>query len=158
MSSMIHAEASLVIDARSEELSAVVTDYHINHPAILRKPYVSDLSIAQSDQGTGTVLWGSVNVLGQKYAFHQFVSEPEPGHVSVETALQNRQYIRFSFEPINGGVQTRVTITGEFPTSPGVIGMLERAVKPLVAHDIYRAELQQLANYMHRKRAAEYNQ
>lgn len=136
--------------------TSVVTDYHINHPAILRKPYVSDLVIEQGGQGTATVLRESINVLGQQYPFHQLVSGPQSGSLFVETVLANGHQIRFAFEPVNGGIQTRVTIAGEFPTSPRAIGMLGRAVKPLVVHDIYREELQQLANHMHRKRAAEY--
>ena len=39
MKNWIHAEASMVIDARPEEIYAVVSDYRVGHPAILPRQY-----------------------------------------------------------------------------------------------------------------------
>jgi hypothetical protein len=156
MRSMINAEASLVIDARPEDLYAVVADYHVGHPAILPRQYFSDLFVEQGGRGASTILKGSVKVLGKEYPFHQLVTEPEPGRVLLETDLVTGQVTRFAFEPFNGSGLTRVTIASEFPASPGFRGLLERLTRPIVARDIYRQELQQLANYMHRKLASEY--
>jgi hypothetical protein len=156
MGSMIFTEASLVIDARPEELYAVVADYRVGHPAILPKQYFSDLIVEQGGQGAGTVIRGSVTVLGQEHPFHQLVSEPQPGHVLIETDLVTGQVTRFTFEPLNGSGLTRVTIASEFPASRGFVGLLERLTRPIVARDIYREELRQLASYMHRKLASEY--
>jgi hypothetical protein len=156
MGSMIHVEASLVIDARPEELYAVVADYHVGHPAILPRHYFTSLVIEAGGQGAGTVLRGSVKVLGQEYPFRQRVSEPEPGRVLVETDIESGQSTRFIFEPLNDGTQTHVTIASDFPASSGIIGLIDRLTRTLIARDIYRQELKQLADYMHRKRISEY--
>jgi hypothetical protein len=156
MRSIFHAEASLVINARAEELYAVVVDYRVGHPAILPRQYFSDLFVEQGGYGTGTVLRGSVKVLGHEYPFHQRVSEPEPGRELLETDLATVQVTRFTFEPLKGSGLTRVTIASEFQISPGFLGLLDRLTRPFIARDIYRQELQQLASYMHRKLASEY--
>ena len=152
MAKWIHAEESHVIDARPEEIYAVVNDYRVGHPAILPKQYFTDLIVEEGGQGAGTVLRGSVKVFGQEFPFHQLVSEPEPGRVLVETDTETGQWTRWTFEPLDGGAQTRVTIASEFPPSPGIISVLERLTRPLVVRDIYRKELRQLDEYVRSKR------
>ncbi len=95
-------------------------------------------------------------VFGRSYPFRQRVTEPEPGRVLVETDIESGQSTRFTFEPLVGGAQTRVTIASDFPASPGIAGLVERLTRPLVARDIYRKELRQLADYVRRQRAAEH--
>ena len=60
----IHAEASDVIDARPEEIYAVLSDYRVGHPAILPKPYFTELMVEQGGQGAGTVIRFGMNVMG----------------------------------------------------------------------------------------------
>ncbi|MSP14596.1 MAG: SRPBCC family protein [Chloroflexi bacterium] len=154
MRNMIHVAASMVIDARPEVLYAVVTDYQVGHPAILPKQYFTGLTVEKGGRGAGTVVRGSVKVFGTEYPFHQQVSEPEPGRVVQETDIDTGQYTTFTFEPLNGGTQTRVTIASEFPPSPGLMGWMERLVKPGVTQNIYKQELRQLAEYVYRSGAA----
>jgi hypothetical protein len=150
----IHAEASSVIDARAEEIYAVIADYHAGHPAILPKAYFSSLTVEKGGQGAGTIITGSVKVFGTAYPFRLLVSEPEPGRRLVETDTETGQFTHFILEPINGGAQTHVTIRSEFPPAPGLMGWLERLTKPAVTRRIYRAELQQLAQYMQHRRTS----
>jgi hypothetical protein len=148
----IHAEVSQVIDARPEEVHAVVRDYNVGHPAILPKEFFTKgLTVDKGGVGAGTVLHSSVTVMGREFPFRQIVSEPEPGRVIVETDLDTGQYTRFIFEPLNSGRQTRVTIASEFPPSSGFIGVMERFTKAPMVRKMFTKELQNLADYVANK-------
>src|SRR5437773_7574984 len=95
-----HVEATLNIDARPEQLYAIITDYRVGHPAILPKPYFTELTVEKGGQGAGTVLWVSLRAFGKDYRYHQLVTEPEPGRVIVETDIETGQYSTFTFEPL----------------------------------------------------------
>ncbi len=141
-----HVEESLLINARAEELYAVVADYRIGHPAILPKPYFQDLTIEKGGLGAGTVIRANVKVLGKLYPLHHVISEPEPGRVFQESEVDKPgEFTQFRFEPVNGGAQTRVTIATEFVASPGLLGFMERLTKPGLVHKMYRQELRNLA-------------
>jgi hypothetical protein len=155
MSNSIHVEVSSVIDARPEELYAVIADYQVGHPAILPRQYFTELIVEQGGQGAGTVLHGKVKVFGREYPFRQRISEPEPGRVLIETDLDTGQVTQFIVEPLTGSGLTRVTIASDFPRSPGLLGLLERLTRPLIVRDIYMKELRQLADYVRSKRAAD---
>jgi hypothetical protein len=144
----IPVEASYVIDSRAEDIYAVMSDYRVSHPAVLPRQYFQELTVEKGGQGAGTVVRGSLKVFGIVYTFHQIVTEPEPGRVLVETDIETGQWTRFTFEPINGGAQTRLTITSEFPPSKGIMGIMERWTKPAVIRNIYNKELRQIADYV----------
>ena len=145
----LHAEESMIIDARAEELYAVVSDYRAGHPAILPKPYFQELTVEKGGVGAGTEIRTSVKVMGRVTPVHHLVSEPEPGRVLQENDLDKPgEFTRFFFEPLNGGAQTRVTIVTEFVPSPGLMGFMERLSKPSVARKMYRQELRNLAGYV----------
>lgn len=151
--STIHVEFSQVIDATPEEIHAVVADYRVGHPAILPKPYFSDLTIEQGGFGAGTVIRFYVQVMGRKYPYHQRVTEPVPGRKIVETDIETGQFSSFTFEPVNAR-QTRVTIQIDTPASPGLMGVLERLTQAAFSRRLLNIELQQLANYVKSQRTA----
>ena len=145
----LHAEESMLIDARAEELYAVVADYRTGHPAILPRPYFQEVVVEKGGVGAGTVIRGSVKVMGRVFPLHHLISEPEPGCVLQENELDKPgEFTQFKFEPVNGGAQTRVTITTEFVLSPGLMGVMERLSKPGMARKMYRQELSNLAEYV----------
>ena len=145
---VLHAEYSDVIFARPEAIYAVLSDYEQGHPAILPRQYFTELAVEQGGQGAGTIIRGALNVWGTAYRFRQLVSEPEPGHILVETDLDNGQVTTFIVEALDNGQRTRVTIASDFPVSPGLIGLSERWIKPTVTRHIYAAQLVQLAAYV----------
>ncbi len=145
MSKMLHIEESQIIDSDPKELYSVIRDYQVGHQAILPKPYFSALTIEQGGQGAGTIISGSLTAFGTSYPLHQMVSEPEPGHVLMETDIENGQYTTFTFEPLNSGTQTRVTIASEFPVTLGLMGFIEKLTKPAFVRRLYRQELGNLA-------------
>src|SRR5688572_19050743 len=71
--SLIHVEASEIIDARAEDLYAIVRDYRVGHPAILPKPYFTELTVEKGGIGAGTVLRISMEIFGKQFSYHQLV-------------------------------------------------------------------------------------
>ena len=149
---LIHVGAARIIEAGPEEIYAVLTDYRVGHPAILPKPYFTGLVIEQGGQGAGTVMWVHMRVYGRESHYHQIVSEPEPGRVLVEANLDGGVTTTFKVEPLEGGRQSRVTITTDARPSPGFAGLMERLMQPAIAGRIYKQELRNLADYLRRRR------
>ncbi len=146
--SKIHIEQSDIIDAAPETVYAILSDYRVGHPAILPKPYFTELTVEQGGHGAGTVVLTRMKVLGREFVYHQVVSEPEPGRVLLETDTYTGQKTWFTLDPLNGGQQTRCTISSEFPASAGIMGFMERLMQPSVVRRIYKQELQNIAAYV----------
>jgi len=146
--SKVIVEASDVIDARPEEIYAILSDYRVGHAAILPKPYFQEMLIEQGGQGAGTILRLKMSVFGQESRYHQIVTEPEPGRLLVETDIETGQFSSFTLEPLNGGAQTRVTIHSEFPGKPGLVGWMEKLMQPPIVRHIFKKELRNLAEYV----------
>ncbi|MEO8608623.1 MAG: SRPBCC family protein [Chloroflexota bacterium] len=147
MSNKIHAQASHIIDAHPEQVYAVIRDYQVGHPAILPKAFTG-LRVVKGGQGEGTEMFVDMKVYGQEFHYHQVVTEPEPGRTIVETEVETGQFSRFTFEPVNGGKQTKVTIFSEFPVSPGLKGLVEKLFQPSMAARMYLEELHILDHYV----------
>jgi hypothetical protein len=154
MSNMLHIEVSHVIDARPEELYAVIADYRVGHPAVLPKPEFGDLIVEKGGHGAGTVITITMTAYGKTDTFHAVGTEPEPGHRLVETNPENGQNTAFIFEPLKGGKQTRVTFASDFPLTPGFTSLIERLLIPPFINKLYMRELKNLANYVQTKRVA----
>ena len=144
----IHVEASYTINARPETLYAIIADYQVAHQAILPMPPFTSVIVEKGGQGAGTVVLTHMKVFGKVYTFHQIVTEPEPGHILVETDMETGQFTQFIFDPLANGVQTRVTITSEFPRKPGFGGFIESISQPSFVRGIYMKELRILAKYV----------
>lgn len=145
---LMRVQSSAVIPARPEAIYAVLADYREAHPAILPKPYFTELKVEEGGQGAGTVIHVRMKVFGIESEFHQIVSEPEPGRVLAETDLNTGLISTFTVEPLNGGGQSRVTITTEFNPRPGFMGFMERLFNPPIMRRIFNQELQNLADYV----------
>lgn len=150
-----HVEASQVIDAPPEAVYAVLSDYKVGHPAILPKQF-SNLTVEKGGKGEGTIIHFTVTVFGQQSHYRQAVSEPEPGRVLVETDLDIAgQVTKFVFEPLQGGQQTHLTISTEYPVKPGFQGWMESLMLPPIASRMYQEELGLIAEYVGKQKSAE---
>lgn len=138
------AQESAVINAPADKLYEIIADYHEGHPAILPSRYFTDISVVEGGQGVGTVVAVQMNVFGSKALFNLRVTKAEPGRLLVEEDEATGTVTTFSLEPLEDG-RTRVTIATESRTSPGLRGLLEKVMNPIVTRRIYREELQQLA-------------
>jgi hypothetical protein len=144
----IRVEQSAVIAAAPSQVYAVIRDYEVGHVAILPKPYFQEMIIEEGGQGAGTKTRIKMKVMGQEIKFRHEVSEPEPGRVLKETDPATGLGTTFTFEPLAGGSQTRVTITTDTPVRAGLAGFMERLMTPFILRHIYRQELQNLADYV----------
>lgn len=148
------AQESQVIDARPEQVYGVVSDYRSGHPSILPRQYFTSLTVDKGGQGAGTAVTVHMNVYGTKAMYKMTVSEPEPGRVLMEEDPSAGVVTTFTFDPIDGGRQTRVTISTKARTSPGLKGVMEKLMTPMIARKIYRAELRQLADVVRSRSSA----
>ena len=139
---------SAIIDASPQAVYEVIADYRVGHAAILPKPYFEEMTVVKGGRGAGTELRLRMKVFGQTIHYHQIVSEPEPGRVIEEREIGTDQVTTFTFDPVDDGQRTRVTITSLFPVEPGIKGILQRLTQPPVTRRLYRQELQNLAEYL----------
>lgn len=141
----LHAEASAVIAARPEEVYAILSDYRHHHPQILPKAYFPKIEVEQGGQGAGTVFKVWTRALGVERIYHMDVSEPEPG-LLLEVDRATGLTTTFKVVPVQAQ-QAQLTIATDWDAQPGIAGLFEKLVTPLVIRRIYRLELQQLADY-----------
>lgn len=150
--STIHIEAAHIIDARAQDIYAVIADYAVGHNDILPKPYFKRMTVVEGGYGAGTVVDVAMEAMGVKVDYHMTITEPEPGRVLAETDEARGVYTTFTLDPLDGGQRTRVTIASDMRLSRGLMGVMERLINPSITRRIYRQELQNIAAYM-RERA-----
>jgi hypothetical protein len=146
--SKIRVQASAEINARPEQIYAVISDYQVGHPAILPKPPFVGLEIEKGGRGAGTLMWTTVKMWGFTYKYHHLVTEPEPGRVLVETDVDTGQFSSFTIDSLDGGSRSRVTIYSELPSSPGILGWMERLTQPSIIGGLFKRELRILSDYV----------
>lgn len=134
------------VAAAPETVYAVLADYRKGHPAILPPRFFTALEVTNGGRGAGTKATVRMNVLGAKQTYHLVVTEPQPGRLLQEKDAKAGVTTTFLVEPTRGG--SRVTITTRARTSPGMRGMVERWVNPLVTRRIYCAQLARLDAYV----------
>src|SRR5687768_13429114 len=124
--SMTHVEYSAEIDALPEKVYAVISDYHVGHPAIVPKPEFSNFKVVQGGKGAGTIITFDFTVMGQTFHYRDVVTEPEPGRVLSEVDEALGVFTKFIVDPLDGGKRSRVTISTDFRDKPGFQGFMER--------------------------------
>lgn len=154
MAQYIHVAVTQTIDAPAEQVYAVLSDYHIGHPAILPKPYFKDLTVEQGGRGAGTVFRTNMEVMGVKRSYYMTVTEPQPGRILVEEDTNVGTRTTFTVEPIEDGRKTRLTIATDARLAPGFAGLMERLINPPVMRRIYKQEIAQIETYLRQKRTA----
>ena len=147
MGSVLVAE-SAVIDARPEVIYSILADYRDEHPRILPRQYFQELTILRGGQGAGTVFRARVRVLGTETRYEMVVSEPEPGHMLVETDASAGVVTTFTVSPIGDGNRTNLEIATTWTTRGSLAGFLQGLMTPLVSRPMYRTELQLVASYV----------
>ena len=142
----IYVKATAVLDALPEDVYATIADYHNGHPQILPKESLYDLQVEQGGYGAGTVIRFKAKVLGVERTLYHRVSEPEPGRVLVEQDIDAPQHLMttFTVTPVEQAQKSHVEIATTMDASPGLAGLVESVVIPLVNPAVYRKELKLL--------------
>src|ERR1044071_1066762 len=79
--------ASGTISAPVQRVYDLIADYRSGHPRILPKPYFVSLEVEQGGYGAGTIINFQMKLMGKIQSFHSTITEPEPGHILVETDM-----------------------------------------------------------------------
>jgi hypothetical protein len=138
---------SAIIDAPTECVYAIISDYHEGHQAILPTRYFKEMQVFEGGQGSGTIITVLMNAFGTKVNYTMTVSEPEPGRLLQEEDAAAGVLTTFTVEPLQNNTQSHVTITTTTKVKPGLRGWLEKLTTPGIARRIYREELAQLNHY-----------
>ncbi len=137
--------ASATIPARPERVYALIANYKDGHERILPRQF-NGLVVEQGGVGAGTVIRVQMRILGKKQTFRAAITEPEPGRVLVETALDgNGAVTTFTVSPGNAPADSHVTISSELPVRSGIVGSAEKKLMTLLLRPIYVKELENLA-------------
>ena len=139
---------SRIVDAPPAAVYAVFSDYRQGHPAVLPKPYFTEMTVEKGGQGAGTEITVKMTVLGVDVTYHMVVTEPEPGRVLQEEDKAAGVLTTFTMEPVNGGQATNVTLYTRAKTAPGIQGFIEKLITPAMSRRIYNKELDLLTAYL----------
>jgi Polyketide cyclase / dehydrase and lipid transport len=148
----VYVKAEAVLDARPEDVYAAIADYHHGHPNIVPKESFFDLQVEQGGYGAGTIYSFKFKSLGVVKTFRHRVSEPEPGRVLVEQDIDTPQNLTTTFTviPVDNGQKARVEISTTMNSTPGLTGIVERVIVPMMTRPVYRKELKQLEAFARR--------
>ncbi len=148
-------ETSAVIDARPEEIYAILADYRDGHPQIVPKEYLRNLEVEVGGYGAGTIIRYHTRAFGVERPARAVVSEPEPGRVLVETETTSSIVTSFTVTPINDGRQSHVQIASEWKPGRNIFDAFQQAFYPLIMRRIYPKELSLIAAFVKTKAMAE---
>ena len=141
----ITVKAEAMLEAAADDVYATIADYRQGHPYILPKE-LYDLQVEQGGYGAGTIFRFKSRVLGTEQSYYQRTSEPEPGRVLVEQDIDSPQQVATTFRvtPLGSGQKSHVEISTTMRASPGVRGLVERILVPMINARIYQKELKLL--------------
>lgn len=138
---MVRAEATADVGAPADVVYAILADYDEGHPAVLPPEHFTGLEVERGGRGAGTVIRFGVRAMGRVRESRAEISEPEPGRLLRETALDDPRGLvtEFLVEPV-GAARARVTISTAW-TARGLGSILEGLLAPALLRRIYVAEL-----------------
>src|ERR1051325_1675873 len=136
---------SKLISSPAQRIYDLIADYRHGHPRILPKPYFVSLEVEQGGYGAGTVIDFQMQLLGRIQSFHSTITEPDPGHILVETDMNTGAITTFTVEPHLEGQEAFVTITTTTNVPDGIVGTIQGWLTSQLLRPIYLKELDQLA-------------
>ena len=147
-----HFEASAVIDARPEEVYAVLADYREEHPQILPQEFIRGMEVESGGYGAGTIVRYRTRAFGIERPARAVISEPEPGRVLVETLTTAPIVTTSTVTPLDGGQRSHVTFASDWQPATSIAGKLEQAMYPFIMSRWYSKELKLLAVFVKNKK------
>jgi|SRR4026207_259591 hypothetical protein len=137
--------ASKLISSPAQRVYELIADYRNGHPRILPKPYFVSLDVEQGGYGAGTIINFQMQLMGRIQSFHSTITEPEPGHILVETDMNTGAFTTFTVDPRLGGQEAFVTIATTTNIPDGIVGKIQGWLTSQLLRPIYLKELDQLA-------------
>ena len=141
MQTRFSAERSMSVPA--DVLYECIRDYEHHHrPEGFLPPTFSDMQVIRGGVGAGTVVSWAMDLGGRHDTTTATITEPDPGHVLVETSPT--VVTTFTVEPSAGGAVVRFdTVIDE----PGLRGVMTRLFAARLLAPVYDDELQRLEEY-----------
>jgi Polyketide cyclase / dehydrase and lipid transport len=140
-----NTSASALISAPVRKIYDLIADYRNGHPRILPKPYFVSLHVERGGYGAGTVINFQMRLMGRTQSFHSTITEPNPGHILVETDRNTGAVTTFTIDPRSDGQEAFVTITTTTNVPDGIFGKIQGCLTTQLLRPIYEKELDQLA-------------
>ena len=135
--------AQRVIDAPADVVYHCIADYREHHrPSGFLPPAFSDMEIAQGGVGAGTHVSWLMKLAGQTRRAEAVISEPDPGHILVETGPS--VVTTFTVQPAEHGALVRFDTTID---EGGIQGLMNRLLAPRLLRPLYADELSRLEEY-----------
>jgi hypothetical protein len=147
----IRAAASAEIPASPDTVYSILADYRDGHPCILPKSAFDGIEVERGGTGAGTIIRVHTKAGGMKRTMRMEVTEPDPGHILVETDLERGIVTTFTVESLDSGSRSSVEILTIWEPK-GFMGLIARIVAPSMLQKVYVEELQ---NLVHVARARE---
>ena len=129
------------IGAPPSRVYEIISDYRDGHPRILPQQF-RNLVVEQGGKGAGTRISFQMKAFGRTMSFRHEVLEPEPGRVLVEKDRDNDSRTTFTIDPAPGG--SRVTITSDLVSRPGLAGKIEQFLSKRFLLGVYDEEIKKL--------------
>lgn len=148
MTTKIIITENAIIEAAPSKVYGIMRDYQVGHPAILPKSFFKRLILHEGGTGAGTVFTVEAEVFGQKSSLTMHVDEPQPGVVLREQSPKGDLVTTFTFEPVDNGTRTRLTLYTEQTPSAGLKGWVERFMNPRILRGVYQEELALINAYV----------
>jgi hypothetical protein len=137
--------ASALIPASARKVYDLIADYRNGHPRILPRPYFVSLHVEKGGYGAGTIINFQMKLMGRIQSFHSVITEPEPGHILVETDMNTGAATTFTVDPRSEDQEAFVTITTTTTVPDGIFGKIQGWLTTQLLRPIYEKELGQLS-------------
>jgi hypothetical protein len=148
----IKVSESGLINAEAFAIYSVLRDYPDGHLHIVPKKYFTHLSVLEGGVGEGTLVRTGVTAFGKTNYRELRMFEVEKDRKLVEIDQSQDLATFFILTPQAGG-KTLVEITTEWQPAKGFAGLMERWLAPGLFRKVYKAELQQLNEFMQSPKA-----
>ncbi|MBO0783061.1 MAG: SRPBCC family protein [Ktedonobacteraceae bacterium] len=141
--SHISVTSERVIAVRPDHIYRVLVDYKHKRPKMLPPDFV-DYAVEKGGKGPGTEVRYRLQAGGRERSYHMHVEEPVKGRVITERDCKSSLVTTWRLAPLDGGEQTRVSVTSEWEGGQGVQGFFERTFAPFGLSRIYQSMLTML--------------
>jgi hypothetical protein len=135
--------ATATIRAPRQRVYDTIANYHSGHPRILPRQF-SGLTVERGGVGAGTVIRFNMTLLGRTMTSRAEITEPEPGHMLVETIPETGTVTTFLVDPGETASDSVVTIRTEIPVRRGIAGAIERFLTTRLLRPVYVEEMRLL--------------
>lgn len=135
--------AERMMSVPADVVYACIRDYEHHHrPEGFLPPTFSEMQVLQGGVGAGTVVSWAMDLGGRHETTTATISEPDPGHILVETSTT--VVTTFTVKPSGGGALVRFdTVIDE----PGLRGLMTRLFATRLLRPVYDDELKRLEEY-----------